>query len=294
MPPSLTYAVVTPARNEGENLPRLAESLASQSIIPVSWTVVDDASTDNTGETARGLARTHPWMRVVVADTSKRQLSADGRGAPIVAAFHAGLSALESMPDVVAKVDADVSFGSDYFERLLERFVGDERLGIASGTCLEHDGREWRQRYVTGTNVWGAARAYRRGCLQEVLPLEERMGWDGIDVVKANARGWRTETVLDLPFRHHRLEAGRERNRWHAWVIQGDASHFMGYRFGYVVLRTGFRMRDDLAAAAMLWGFIAAKLRRAPTCTDSAVRAYVRRSQRMRELPRRRREALGR
>ena len=39
---------------------------------------------------------------------------------------------------------------------------------------------------MTGSTVWGATRAYRWECLQQVLPLEERLGWDGIDEFKAN------------------------------------------------------------------------------------------------------------
>ena len=92
-------------------------------------------------------------------------------------------------PDVVVNVDADVTMEPDYFERLLEALERDPSLGIASGSAWEpHDG-VWRQRFViTGGTVWGATRAYRWACLQDVLPLEERHGWDGIDQLKARAR----------------------------------------------------------------------------------------------------------
>ena len=33
----------------------------------------------------------------------------------------------------------------------------------------------------------GRCRAYRRACLEQISPLEEHMGWDGIDVLKADA-----------------------------------------------------------------------------------------------------------
>ena len=92
----------------------------------------------------------------------------------------------------MVKLDADISFANDYFERLLASFDDDPRLGIASGTCFEQRDGEWCERHVTADHVWGACRAYRAACLEQVSPLEERMGWDGIDVLKANARGWRT------------------------------------------------------------------------------------------------------
>ena len=57
------------------------------------------------------------------------------------------------------------------------------------------DGR-WRERHLTGSTVWGATRAYRRACLDDGLPFEERLGWDGIDEFKANARGTAYEARL--------------------------------------------------------------------------------------------------
>lgn len=293
---SLAYAVITPAHDEGENLPRLAESLTSQTVAPRAWIIVDDGSNDDTAEVAEELSRSTSWIHLATATSGDRSLV---RGAPVVRAFHVGLEALADVvrpvpfPELIAKVDADVSFEPTYFERLWAAFEADDRLGIASGSCFQLDGGVWRQFHGTGANVWGAARAYRKACLDEILPLEARMGWDGIDVAKANARGWRTATLLDLPFRHHRREAARESGRWRAWALQGDAAHYMGYRPGYVVARTAFRMRREPAAVAMLWAYLAAAVRRAPRSDDDAMRRHLRRVQRMRELPSRLREAYG-
>jgi poly-beta-1,6-N-acetyl-D-glucosamine synthase len=285
----LTYAVVTPASNEAQHLRRLGDSLEHQTIPPASWIIVDNGSRDETASVVDELASSRPWVRLV---TMPRDTSS-ARGAPVVRAFHSGLSTLDPKPDMVAKVDADVSMDERYFERLIAAFEADLALGIASGTCFEKQHGEWRQRYGTGANVWGAARLYRWSCLQEILPLEERMGWDGIDVIKANVRGWRTETLLDLPFRHHRVEASRERNRWHAWAIQGETSHYMGYRPSYLLVRALHHARRDRAALAMIWGFCSATFRRASTCPDPGVRDYLRREQRLRELPARWREVEG-
>jgi poly-beta-1,6-N-acetyl-D-glucosamine synthase len=281
--------VLTPALNEAQHLERLAKTLEDQTHPPAQWVVIDSGSRDETAAVARELARTRPWIRIVTVPVA----GSSARGAPVVRAFHAGLSALDPAPDLVAKVDADISTDVDYFDRLVAAFAEDPDLGIASGTCFEESDGEWRQRYGTGANVWGAARVYRWKCLQEILPLEERMGWDGIDVVKANVRGWKTQTLLDLPFRHHRVEASRERNRWHAWAVQGETSHYMGYRPLYLLLRTLHHARRDRAALAMIWSFSSARLRRTPTCPDPDVHRYLRREQRLRELPARWREVSG-
>ena len=71
---------------------------------------------------------------------------------------------------------------------------------MTGGVCTELRNGEWRPLYGTRSHIGGASRAYRWGCLQEVLPLEERRGWDEIDAIKAQIRGWRVGTLPDLVF----------------------------------------------------------------------------------------------
>ncbi len=115
-------------------------------------------------------------------------------------------------------MDADIDFEPDYCERLVQRFADDPTLGIASGTCYELEGGDWVRRTKSDSTVWGASRAYRWDCLGDVQALEPRMGWDGIDEVRVQLRGMHTETFVDLPFRHHRPEGGRETRRVHHWT----------------------------------------------------------------------------
>jgi glycosyltransferase involved in cell wall biosynthesis len=287
---SPSYAVVTPARNEADNLPRLAESIVSQTVRPHTWIIVENGSDDGTDEVARDLAEQHDFIQVLVTAGS----AAPVRGAPIVRAFHGAVELLQANPpDVVVNVDADIAFDSTYFEQLLARFEDDPKLGIASGSCFEQTAGEWTQRHVTGTTVWGATRAYRWQCLCEILPLEERLGWDGIDEFRANARGWRTQTFTDLAFRHYRREGERDGAVTAAAVAQGRAAHYMGYRPWYLILRALHQATRHPAAVAMIAGYVTAAIRREPTSPDSEGRAYLRRQQRLTALPRRMLEAFG-
>ena len=95
-------------------------------------------------------------------------------------------------------------------------FDADPALGIASGSALRAPGRRLapaardRLDRVGRVARLSAGRACRRSCR-----FEERVGWDGIDEFKANARGWSTLAFEDLPFHHHRREGERD-GAWRA------------------------------------------------------------------------------
>lgn len=286
-----SYAVVTPARDEADNLPRLGAALAAQKIQPRAWYIVENGSSDGTHAVAERLAADHEWIVVLTSQGT----SVAERGAPIVRALQAGIAALEDdPPEILVNVDADISMDPDYFSGLLARFDGDSSLGIASGSAYELQRGAWQQRFVTGSTVWGASRAYRWECLQELLPLEERVAWDGVDEFKANARGWRTVAFEDLPFRHHRREGERDGTAWRARVNQGAAAYYLGYRPWYLVLRALWNARREPAALGLAWGYTRSAVRRDEQSSDTAAREYLRRQQSPRNLRRRALEAAGR
>jgi biofilm PGA synthesis N-glycosyltransferase PgaC len=286
----LTYAVITPVRDEPDGLRRLAASLDHQTLMPLRWIIVDNGSTDETFAVAEELARERAWVRVATAPGEARAAP----GAPIVRAFHVGLDALDVEPSVVVKLDADTSMEPGYFRLLVREFASDATLGIASGSCYEFADGKWRQTHVTGDHVRGASRAYRWACLRDVLPLEERMGWDTVDGLKANVLGWGTRTILDLPFQHHRKVGARDGARHRRWLVQGQAAYFMGYRPSYLVFRALHRMRETPVALAMVLGYASEALRRAPRLADEDLVRHLREQQRLRALRSRAREATGR
>ncbi len=283
------YAIVTPIRNEVDHLERFAESIVSQTVAPEVLLLVENGSTDGTVELALHLAERHSWIRVIYAGAE----AGPERALPIVGAFTAGLAELAPLPHAVAKVDADVTLPASYFERLLDELDREAELGVVSGTCFELDDGTWRERFGTGTSVWGAARAYRGACLDQLLPLEPRTAWDWIDVAEAQLRGWSTRVVRDLPFYHHRREGEHAPSRWAQWSAQGRAAHYLGYRPSYLILRTLFRAFRDPAAVGLLSAYVGRAIRRSGRCEKHELVSYVREQQRLRNLRRRAGEALG-
>lgn len=285
---TLTYAIVSPARNEVENLRRLATALAAQTVPPSAWVIVDDGSTDETPALLEELSLQHDWVVVAGRENARAENLAGGRReGRALEGFKTGVRALPAEYDVVIKVDADVDFDADYCELLVGRFAQDPKLGIASGTCYEQEGGEWVRRTKAESTVWGASRAYRSDCLPDVMALEPRMGWDGLDELSVQLRGMRTETFLDLPFRHNRPEGGREHSQLHHGAALGRASWYMGYRPSYLVMRAMYRARREPASLAMLWGYAAAAAGRESRCPNDRVVSALRDRQRLRVALRR-------
>ncbi|MCP2339404.1 glycosyltransferase family 2 protein [Actinomadura rupiterrae] len=112
----LTVTVIVPAHDEEAGLPATLESLHRQTVPPVQIIVVDDGSTDRTGEVARAHGAT-----VLRPD---RRLGSKAR-----AQNHA-LPHCEG--DLILAVDADTVLAPDYIERVRPVFA-DPAVAIAAG-----------------------------------------------------------------------------------------------------------------------------------------------------------------
>ena len=278
------YALVTPARNEQSNLPRLAASVLAQSHRPCEWIIVDDGSDDGTAELIAELSAQHGWIRRLDGGAPDSSLADGRREARDLQAFRAGIGALSGSAEIVVKLDADLSFEPWYFRELIGRMSRDPSLGVASGVCTELRGERWEVQPIAAGFPWCASRAYRRDVLEVVTEVDARTGWDALDLVKARLRGYRTAWFDDLEFRHHRAWGGRERGRVQAYALEGQACWYMHYRPSYLVLRTVYRTWREPAAIGLLLGYVRAALKRIPTCQDREAIPALRESQRISRL----------
>jgi poly-beta-1,6-N-acetyl-D-glucosamine synthase len=272
-----THLIVTPARNEAENLRRLGECLVGQTWRPNAWVVVDNGSTDGTQDVVLELGRIHNWIRLVSIPSDANP----ARGRSSVRAFNAGVMSVRTLADLVTGLDADVSFGPEYLESLRREFSSNSRLGIASGLCHEPCGDAWEPVHVTQPNLRGASLTYRRECLAQLLPLEVRLGWEAIGVVRARIRGWETAIISDLSYFHHRPTGARDVSRFASYAEDGETAYYMWYRPSYMLLRTLYRALAgrDPEAVGLAWGYGRSSLGRMPRHPEVGFRDFIRANQ---------------
>ena len=59
------YVVITPVRDEESYLRSTIECMAAQTALPAEWVIVNDGSTDRTGEIIDKYAARYSWIRAV-------------------------------------------------------------------------------------------------------------------------------------------------------------------------------------------------------------------------------------
>ncbi|HEX9048382.1 MAG TPA: glycosyltransferase family 2 protein, partial [Verrucomicrobiae bacterium] len=130
----MKYVLITPSRNEAALIQKTLDSMVAQTLLPVRWVIVNDGSTDRTGEIADEYAKRHSWIEVV-----HRPRHLDRSFAGKVHAFNAGFERVRALEfDVVGCLDSDLSFEPDYLEFLMDKFAADPRLGVAGTPFIEN------------------------------------------------------------------------------------------------------------------------------------------------------------
>lgn len=281
------YVVISPVRNEGQHLDGAIQSIISQTVPPVEYVLVNDGSTDNTEEIARGYGASYPWIRVV----NREDRGFRKTGAGVVEAFQTGFQALSVEDwDFVVKLDGDVRLGERYFEEMLTHFASTPRLGIGGGySYYDVEGRLVRE-WVTENHVRGAVKMYRRACFEEIGGLMPVLGWDVLDEIKARMAGWETKSFQTPFFVLERLTGSpvgllrtRVRDGWFAWYRGSDPWYVLARGVRRMVNRP--YLLGGMTIIASYWYY---RLKRELQIPDPELRAFVRQEQRayLRQLPR--------
>ena len=276
------YVVITPARNEAERIQHTIDAMADQTVRPATWIVVDDGSTDGTADIVARAAQSHDWITLVSRDDRGHRAAGSG----VVEAVNDGFAAVDDNDwEFLVKLDADLSFPSDYFARCFEAFEEDPTLGIAGGTVSNIDAEGNRSvEPHPDFHVRGATKIYRRTCWDQIGGLRAVPGWDTIDEVEANRMGWSTRT-LPVPIDQLRT-TGAAAGQWRNWVKNGRAAYLTGYHPLFLGARAASRARRSpylTAAAGLLWGYGRSLATREDVAVSDATRRYVR-SQQMNRL----------
>ena len=274
------YVLITPARNEEEFIEKTIESVVHQTILPLKWVIVDDGSTDATGDIVSRYLEQSPWIELV--QRNQRQ----GRSfAGKVHAFNAGFERVRDLPyEVIGNLDGDISFDRDHFEFLLGKFSEDPCLGVA-GTVFNEDGYSSATDSFEGQrHVAGQCQLFRKQCWTEIggyVPHREG-GVDWMAVITARMMGWKTRSFREKAFFHQRHLGTAGRGRVASSFAYGKKDYFMGGHPVWESFRVAYQMTKQpycVAGLALGAGYGWALLRRMPRPVSRELMAFHRKEQ---------------
>jgi glycosyltransferase involved in cell wall biosynthesis len=254
-----TYTIITPVKNEVETLAKTIDSVTSQSILPTEWIVVNDASSDGSRNLLEELANRFSWVKLVDAPTiAKKDYSSR-----VIDLFNYGYSKLSTSIDLICKMDADVSFGKDFFKHILAHFEKNPKLAISSGH-LHNNGVPESIDLDNVVCTRGATKVYRNSFLDEIGGLISYQGWDTLDNVAARAKGWQV-LIVDEPFEHLKEEGVRVGKTIFRHIRNGYYNGSLPFYFPYFLIKIIVKSLDRpifFSSVFMLWGYIKARMSR--------------------------------
>jgi glycosyltransferase involved in cell wall biosynthesis len=255
------YVLVTPARNEDSFIESTIQSVVAQTVRPLKWVIVSDGSTDGTDDIVARYAAQYEWIELLRMPERKERHFA-GK----VYAFNAGKARVDGLPyDVIANLDADITFKSGYFSFLLEKLAADPMLGIVGTPYVETTGETYDYKFTSLEHVSGACQVFRRQCYEAIggyAPV--KVGTiDCIAVITARMKGWKTRTFTEMVCMHHRNVGTAQCGVVKANFVGGVMDYAMGNhplwqfcRSSYQMTKRPFVIRGLATEVGYLWAFL--------------------------------------
>jgi poly-beta-1,6-N-acetyl-D-glucosamine synthase len=275
------YVIVLPVRNEERFIQKAVDTIVKQTILPAKCIIVDDGSSDNTSEIVKSAACRYDWIDIIAIPDR----GYDAVGSGVSAALNCGIMEVWKMNwDLLLKLDADIELPSSYCELFLKKFEKLPQLGIASGTTYYKKGAEKRIEKAPSDVPMGAARFYRRKCLNSISGIITATGWDTVDLIRAQRAGWKTQRFEEIEILHNRRMSSRN-GLLKGKTREGMTRYALGYHPLFVLARCivhlgmPTRIIDSLG---IFYGYAKAFFSKHPRILNENERQYVRSRQLLR------------
>lgn len=274
----ISYVVITPVKDEEQYLELTIKSMIAQTILPSQWIIVDDGSVDRTVEIIKSYSSQYNWIKCVeTGDKGPRQ-----SGNRHLKAFYKGLESVTYEKwDFLVKLDGDLSFDNQYFEKCFDKFEHNQKLGIGGGIIVNVVGDQLIPETHPLFHVRGATKIYKRSCWDAIGGIPLLPSYDTLDEIKANMLGFITLTFTDLDVLHHRY-TGSSYGKWGSSVKNGLGDYISGYHPLFMFAKCVKRVPQKpylIGAIGLLWGFLSGYKNRTPRVTDKELIAYIRNQQ---------------
>lgn len=263
--------IVTPLRDEINNIPNLFKSVSSQNVHIQFWVIVENGSTDGSKEYLREVEKPSNVENLIVLneDIGDQRYALGNKYASIVnRGFQEILQRSSLGPnDLIGILDADSFPKPGYYSKLIAAFEKDADLGISSGISVDEltlkrsgHAKDW---------VRGSCRLWRFACFDQSGYIIGPSA-DTLSLARAEIDGWSAYVVPEAEF------VAREVGTRSKQKYYGSSAYYRGNTPFYAALRAlKFASKLKFAAASdYVTGYFSAYLDKAERIEDEEIRDY--------------------
>ena len=251
----MDYIIISPVKNEEKYIEKTLNSVINQTLRPKKWIIVNDNSNDKTADIVNKYLNKYTWIELISSHSDGRR----NPGAGVIKAFNFGNDRIKSQSyDLIVKLDCDLEFGEDYFEKIISEFQSNPKLGIASGVYLELKDSDWTIIKMPSYHAAGASKVIKKECFEAIDGFVESRGWDTVDEIRAQFLGWETKHFENIQFYHLKNEGIgiglRKTNMMHGEIFYKTGGGL--FFFGIKLFKRLIHGRPFIIGPLyMLWGF---------------------------------------
>ncbi len=266
--------IVIPAYNEEAFIAKTLQSLVEQTFLPKRIVVVNDNSTDNTQKIIDSFSEKHAFISSVLNKSEAIHIP----GEKVINAFNKGFESLDNNYDIICKFDADIILPKNYFEKLLNAFSLNNKVGIAGGNLYIKNDKTWVFENISNKKkVRGPIKLYRKECFKEIGGLKKSIGWDTVDELLAQYQGWEIHTDESLHVKH--LKPTGNAYTKASKHKQGEAFYLLRYGFwlsSIASAKLAFNKKSFLFFINTLKGYLKAKNKKLPFIVSEKEGVFIR------------------
>ncbi len=222
------YLLMTPCKNEEDSLLGLIESVLGQTIKPILWVIVNDGSTDKSRLIMTPFLKKYPWIRVLdlpggTRDSFYRYSEVCKSGFDFVIDVAKQENIVYSY---IGLVDADIVLENNVYEKLIDSFCENNKIGLVSGGIYYKD-----KNGITlekNKEIFGTPRLWKKQCFIDSGGYLLVNTPDVVSSIKCILSGWDIKQVIDAVAIQTRPTFSAN-GLFKGWIGNGRSQYTIGF-----------------------------------------------------------------
>jgi hypothetical protein len=175
----------------------------------------------------------------------------------------------------IASLDADTVLEPEYFEKIVNEFETNEKLGIASGGLYHEINGELKLSTRVENFPSGTGRVWSKKCFFDTGGFSLEPSADSISNIKATLRGWDIQRFNEIKMVEKRLTSSAE-GLWNGYKHNGYMAYYLN-KNPLLILLGAFQYtlrRPHYLGLAFFWGYIVPLIERKERIKDREISEY--------------------